>query len=134
MTLCRFEKPVFEDLLRRTPVLMKRLLSKTSDDLDAARDWMVLLGSKTAREKVAGFLSMMVRRAIQKNGLPAEDGVTMTIPLPRGQLANYIGLTGETTSRQFTRLKQDGIITVPSQRDVRIPSLANLFREARELG
>jgi CRP/FNR family transcriptional regulator len=47
-------------------------------------------------------------------------------------LANYIGLTLETTSRQFTQLKQDGVITLPSQRDVYIPNLANLFKEASE--
>jgi len=132
ITLCRFEKPVFERLLSESPAIMFRLLSKTSDDLDAARDWMLLLGRKTAREKVAGFLSMLVRRAIQQNGMPAGDGATIALPLSRGDLANYIGLTLETTSRQFTLLKQDGIIALPSQRDVHVPSLANLFKEASE--
>ena len=132
VTLCRFEKPVFERLLSQSPAIMQRLLSKTCDDLDAARDWMLLLGRKTAREKVAGFLSMLVRRAIQRNGMPAGDGATIALPLSRRDLANYIGLTIETTSRQFSQLKQDGVIGLPSQRDVHIPNLARLFREASE--
>jgi len=134
VTLCRFEKPVFEDLIRRSPALLRRLLTKTCDDLDAARDWMLLLGRKTAREKVAGFLSMLVQRAVQQNGHPAKDGVTLSIPLLRKDLANYIGLTVETTSRQFTQLKQDGVIDLTSQKDIHIPDLAALFREAKELG
>ncbi len=132
VTLCRFEKKIFEGLLAKSPAIMARLLSKTSDDLDAARDWMLLLGRKSAREKVAGFLSMLVRRAIQQNGMPAEDGATIALPLSRSDLANYIGLTLETTSRQFSQLKRDGVITLPSQRDVHIPNLANLFKEAAE--
>jgi len=123
---------VFERLLAGSPAIMSRLLSKTCDDLDAARDWMLLLGRKTAREKVAGFLSMLVRRAIQQNGMPAGDGATIALPLSRGALANYIGLTLETTSRQFSQLKQDGVIALPSKREVHVPSLANLFKEANE--
>lgn len=133
VTLCRFEKPVFEDLLKKSPAIMGRLLTKTSDDLDAARDWIVLLGRKSAREKVAGFLSMLVRRAIQKNGMPAGDGAEISLPLSRGDLANYIGMTLETTSRQFSQLKRDGVIGFTEQRNVHIPNLANLFREAGEL-
>lgn len=132
VTLCRFEKRVFEQLLTNSPALMSRLLTMTSDDLDAARDWMLLLGRKTAREKVAGFLSMLVRRNIQQGGMPPGNGLTLSLPLTRSDLANYIGLTIETTSRQFTQLKNDGVIRLPSQRDVHIPSLADLFREASE--
>ncbi|MCL4161351.1 UNVERIFIED_CONTAM: hypothetical protein GTU68_018257 [Idotea baltica] len=132
VTLCRFEKPVFERLLKTSPALMTRLLTMTSDDLDAARDWMLLLGRKTAREKVAGVLSMLARRSIQFNGTPTGHGVTISLHMSRSELANFIGLTLETTSRQFTQLKQDGVIALPSQRDVHIPSLARLFREANE--
>jgi CRP/FNR family transcriptional regulator len=132
ITLCRFEKPVFERLLAQSPALMTSLLSKTCDDLDAARDWILLLGRKTAREKVAGFLSRLIRRAIQKNGMPAGNGTTVALPLTRGDLANYLGMTLETTSRQFSQLKQEGVIALPSPREVHIPNLAQLFREANE--
>ena len=133
ITLCRFAKPVFEDLLRTSPTLLKRLLEKTSDDLDAARDWMLLLGCKTAREKVAGFLSMLVRRSVHESKMSPSDGMTVMMPLPRKDLANYTGLSVETTSRQFTRLREDGVIELPSAREIRVPNLARLFREAREI-
>jgi len=59
VTLCRFEKQVFSTLLSRSSLMMQRMLAMTSDDLDAARDWILLLGRKTARERVAGFLSLL---------------------------------------------------------------------------
>lgn len=131
--LCRFEKPVFEQMLVQSPAIMTRLLAMTSDELDAARDWMLLLGRKTAREKVAGFISKLARRAIQQQGMSAADGATLALPLSRSELADYIGLTIETTSRQFSLLKREGIISMPTPRDVHVNNLASLFREAGEL-
>ena len=53
----------FERILKDTPALEKRLLEMTLDELDAARDWMLLLGRKTAQEKIATFLTILARRA-----------------------------------------------------------------------
>jgi len=77
-------------------------LEITLDELDAARDWMLLLGRKTARERLASFFELLALRA-----QPALDvGVNRQIELPlsREETANYLGLTLETVSRQLSQL------------------------------
>ena len=63
--LCLFTRARFERILKETPALEKRLLEMTLDELDAARDWMLLLGRKTAQEKIATFLTILARRAAE---------------------------------------------------------------------
>ena len=87
----------------------------TLDELDAAREWMLLLGRKTAREKIASLLAIIARRdaALQP---AAEPGVLVfDLPLTREQMADYLGLTLETVSRQMSALKKDGVISLRGQ-------------------
>ena len=53
LLMCCFRKKPFEEMMGRTPHIGQRLLEMTLDELDAAREWMLLLGRKTAREKIA---------------------------------------------------------------------------------
>ena len=108
VTLCCFDRVAFEKLVIHTPHLAQRLMEIALDELDAARDWMLLLGRKTAREKIATFLEMLVRRQnVQGLDGPAPD---LALPLTREEIANYLGLTLETVSRQITQLKNQSIV------------------------
>ena len=62
VTLCRFQRAPFEKLLTSSPNIGPRLLQMTLDELDAAREWMLLLGRKTAREKIASLLAIIASR------------------------------------------------------------------------
>jgi CRP/FNR family transcriptional regulator len=53
IVMCCFRKKPFEEMMARTPHIAQRLLEMTLDELDAAREWMLVLGRKTAREKIA---------------------------------------------------------------------------------
>ena len=88
------------------------------DELDAARDWMLLLGRKTAREKIASFMLMVAKRT----KLPEDSGDAgrIELPLTREAMADYLGLTLETVSRQVSSLKRDGIIRLDGKRGVDI--------------
>jgi CRP/FNR family transcriptional regulator len=130
VTLCVFQRRPFEGLLRDKPVLEKRLLEMTLDELDAAREWLLLLGRKTAREKVASFVLMLARREIASGR--ARRDVQVELPLTRAEIAEYLGMTIETVSRQFTRLRADGVIAFESTRSLRLPDLARLEAEAGE--
>ncbi len=68
LQLCCFRRVPFQDLLSSTPHVGQRLLEMTLDELDAAREWMLLLGRKTAREKIASFLSIIARRDATAQG------------------------------------------------------------------
>ena len=133
VTVCRFERQTFERLVRDTPAIATRMLAMTLDELDAARELAVVLGRMTAREKVASFIVSLARRlaALDRGAAPA-GGVTIELPLSREQIADHLGLTIETTSRQFTALKKEGLIALPNGRTVMIPDFQLLTLETGE--
>ncbi|PYE83734.1 transcriptional regulator FnrL [Pseudoroseicyclus aestuarii] len=133
VTLCRFECATFERLLRETPHLATRLLTMTLDELDAARDWAVVLGRMTARERVAAFLVSLARRQARlSHQAEPTRAIALALPLSREAIADHLGLTIETTSRQFTALRKAGAIETPSTRLVQIPDFERLALEAGE--
>ncbi|WP_120501931.1 transcriptional regulator FnrL [Roseovarius sp. EL26] len=134
MTLCCFRKKPFEQLMTATPHIAQRLLEMTLDELDAAREWMLVLGRKTAREKIASLLCIIARRnaALQKN-MP-EDKIVFDLPLTREAMADYLGLTLETVSRQISALKRDGVISLEGKRHVSVPDFGRLLQEAGDDG
>tara|TARA_R110000787_G_scaffold196504_2_gene307920 strand:- start:1817 stop:2461 length:645 start_codon:yes stop_codon:yes gene_type:complete len=121
--LCCFERDPFEKLVDETPHISQRLMELALDELDAARDWMLLLGRKTAREKIATFIELLARRSNTDS-----QGRIGTLPLPmtRDQIANYLGLTLETVSRQFNALKKEGVIDFSDRRTMTIMDLPAL--------
>jgi CRP/FNR family transcriptional regulator len=121
MELCSYPKKQFEAIIRKDPDLEHRLFSITLHELDTAQEWMLLLGRKTAREKVASFLLMLSKRSPLLNCPHQEQGEKQTavskiiveIPVTRSDIADYLGLTMETVCRQITHLKKDGVIDLP---------------------
>lgn len=135
--ICTFPRARFEELLHRYPDLEQRLLSHTLDELDAAREWMLLLGRKTAGEKVATFLLHLARRQSQlgcgqvefsTDEENKEAPVRFVLPMTRADMADYLGLTIETVSRQITRLKKAGVIDIVNNRQVTVTNRAGLDR------
>jgi CRP/FNR family transcriptional regulator, anaerobic regulatory protein len=128
--ICTFPNAAFERLVGEYPGLQQRLFQHTLDELDAARDWMLLLGRKTAEEKVASFLYMLARRGLMT---PCEHKNTLRtssfeLPLTRSDMADYLGLTIETVSRQLTRLKTSNVIRLSTNRLIIVPDLERLAR------
>ncbi|MEO0999637.1 MAG: Crp/Fnr family transcriptional regulator [Pseudomonadota bacterium] len=130
VTLCTFRKSDFERLLAQTPSLERRLLELTLDELDAAREWMLLLGRKTAREKIATLLAILARRDAALRKTEPADGMSFVLPIQRGAMADYLGLTIETVSRQISALRRDQVIALEDTRRIRVPSYARLVEEA----
>ncbi len=130
--LCLFQRQPFETLLRETPQLEKRLLDMTLTELDAAREWLLLLGRKTARERIATFLMALAGRARRAApaGLPEGGPFCFALPLTRGEMAEYLGLTIETVSRHMTRLRAEGVLAFSDARSVSVPDLDALAAEA----
>ncbi|MBM3619049.1 MAG: cyclic nucleotide-binding domain-containing protein [Alphaproteobacteria bacterium] len=91
-----------EDLIRDDPDLGGELMTSLLSSLDRARDHLVLLGRKSAREKIAAFLLDIAER------LSGDDH--FELPMQRGDIADHLGLTIETVSRTLTRMARDGLI------------------------
>lgn len=129
VTLCCFRRKPFETLMVETPHVSERLLDMTLDELDAAREWMLILGRKTAREKIASLLSIIARRETAI-GISMQTGpIIVDLPLTREAMADYLGLTLETVSRQISALKREGVIVLDGKRRIRIPDMHQLILE-----
>jgi CRP/FNR family transcriptional regulator len=120
--LCKFPRERFQRFLGENPHMEHRLLGMASNELAAAQDQMLLLGRKTAIERVASFLVSLSDRGAAR-GRPASP---LPVPMTRGEIADYLGLTIETVSRAFTRLRKQGLIVLETVDLVRIPDLENL--------
>ncbi len=126
VTLCCFQRKPFERLIAATPHISERLLEMSLDELDAAREWMVLLGRKTAREKIATFVEMLMRR--QFLGRKAQSEQALDMPLTRDDIANYLGLTLETVSRQLNAMKKEGILRFTDRRRFEVADFRALHK------
>jgi CRP/FNR family transcriptional regulator len=119
---CRFSRPKLKGLLTDFPGLERRLLEVAANELVAAQEQMLLLGRKTARERLASFL--LARAA--PDAPCATPPERITLPMTRGDIADYLGLTIETVSRTLSRLRTDRLIEIPTINDVVIRNRAAL--------
>ncbi len=134
LVMCCFRKKPFEEMMATTPHIAQRLLEMTLDELDAAREWMLLLGRKTAREKIASLISIIARRDAALLLRRPAGMLSVDLPLTREEMADYLGLTLETVSRQISALKRDGVISLAGNRHVTIPDIDRLLEEAGDDG
>lgn len=124
MALCSFPRAIVDQMTNEVPELGRLLLRRALNELDEARDWMAALGRKTASEKVASFLLMFAGH-IGPSRSPA-DPISFDLPLTRGEIADFLGLTIETVSREFSRLRVDGAIRIVNKRHISLASIALL--------
>ncbi|MDP1631017.1 MAG: helix-turn-helix domain-containing protein [Caulobacter sp.] len=125
-TACRFSRKSYRKLLAELPDLEAALLERTSDELAAAHNQILLLGRKTAVERLATFLADLAARGRRAGG----DGKIVHLPMTRAEIADYLGLTTETVSRVTTRLKTRGVIRLLTLHSLRIENPRELARLA----
>ena len=111
---CRFDRGKLRALLDDFPLMEKRLLEVAANELVAAQEQMLLLGRKTARERLASFLLSQSRQGLPCGHMRGR----FTLPMTRNDIADYLGLTMETVSRTLTRLRNEGLIEIAVQSDV----------------
>jgi len=126
---CRFPRRKMDQLFKDLPMLEKKLLGAATQELDAAHDQILLLGRKTARERLASFLVGLWRRLGGSDDHPAP----VALPMGRGDIADFLGLTIETVSRTFTGLRRDGLIFLPDASHLVIRRPKDLARIAEGL-
>ena len=130
--LCCFPYSGFERMLYDFPGLKLRLMEQTLDELDTALDWMVLLGRKTAEERVASLLLMLAQRAAQGSDCEADSSGprALDLHLKREEIGDFLGLTYETVCRQMTKLKEQGLIVMNGRRRIVVPDVSVLAKAA----
>jgi CRP/FNR family nitrogen fixation transcriptional regulator len=111
-------RPALETLASQNGDVARRLLELTTDSLRRCQDHVLMLGRRTACERVAALLLDLAERT----GAEA----LLDVPMTRQDMADYLGLTIETVSRTFTQFQHDGLIALPTTRKV-------LLRDRRAL-
>lgn len=106
--LCQFSRLGFSDMLDDKPRMLRRLMSMASHELALAQEQMVVLGRRTAEEKIAAFLIGMRKRYARIHG----PSVHVPLPMTRLDIGDYLGLTVETVSRMMTRMAREKTIVI----------------------
>lgn len=132
LLLCCFPKSDFESLMQEHPCLEEALLRRALDQLDLAREWMFTLGRKTAQEKIASLLFLIAERLARPGRKRAcvEMPIEFDLPLSRTEMADCLGLTHETVSRELRGLRERGVIDTRGRRTLVLPHLETLERLA----
>jgi CRP/FNR family transcriptional regulator len=106
----------------KDPALAMKLYDTLASELATTRDLLLTTGQRSALERVAGFLLALSRR----NGRNDDDALSIELPMTRMDIGDFLGLTIETVSRTFTKLKQLGLIELPHCSQVRLQDVRAL--------
>lgn len=115
-SFCRIERRKLDGLLRRYPVMERRLLDMALQELAATQDQLVTVGRRSAEARVASFL-LGLEAAHRRRG-PVPDPIPM--PMTRSDIGDFLGLTLETVSRTFTAFKKQKWIEEPAHQRLRL--------------
>lgn len=105
--LCWFSRNRFDGFVEEQPEMERELYRLAAHELAAAQQQMVLLGRKTAAERVATLFVTLLNRAEKAGG---ERLRMVDLPMSRSDIADYLGLTKETVSRVLALLKTKRLI------------------------
>ena len=119
-TVVRYPRHKVEALAWQEPRVGRRLLAMACQGLSAAQQKLVLLGRKTAEERIATFLLDLAERIGQAG--------RVSLPMSRADIGDHLGLTMETVSRGLSQLRNEGIIALENSHQVVIRN-----REALEV-
>lgn len=115
-SFCKIERRRLDGLLRRHPVMERRLLDMCLAELAATQDQLVTVGRRSAEARVASFL-LGLEEAYRRRG-PLPDPLAM--PMTRSDIGDFLGLTLETVSRTFTAFKKAKWIEEPAHQKLRL--------------
>lgn len=104
--VCHFPHRYLDAIAADCPGVKDRLIARGQTEYHKAQDHIVLLGKKTAEERVESLLRMVAKSI----GRDSEDAIDTPLPMPRQDIADYLGLRLETLSRTLAALKKKGAI------------------------
>jgi CRP/FNR family transcriptional regulator len=118
-------------VLERSSDLFRRLSARLQTQLCAMHEHAMLLGRKTALERVASFVMHFVpgRGGYGCQGPRGGDNaINVKLGMTRQEIADYLGLTIETVSRAFSELRRRGIVTIDKQEQVRVNDICRVCK------
>ena len=119
---CRIERVRLDTLLRRYPLMERRVLDLCLSELAATQEHLVTVARRSAEARVASFL-LGLSEVHRRRGISQPD---LPMPMTRGDIGDFLGLTLETVSRTFTAFKRSGWIAEPGGQKLRILDMPTL--------
>lgn len=112
--ICAFPRAEFEALLFQSPDLERAVLLNITNELDRAREWLIILSNHKIVGRIAGFLLLMCSRFRDIDHIlqPSPEGIEVKIPISRDDLAHLLGTRPESISRSLHSLGDQGIIEI----------------------
>ena len=110
-----FERPAFERILSAAPEAERLFIVNVLDELDAAREWILVLAGPRAVQRVASFLLILARRKLRERRIEAKANAQVSaveVAISRTDLAHYLGTRPETLSRSLHELQSQGVIRI----------------------
>ena len=129
--MCRFGRGRFDDFVEEHPELERQLYSLAAHELAAAQAQMVLLGRKSAAERLATFFLDLAQR---RERVEKQNVAVIDLPMSRSDIADYLGLTKETVSRVLAQLKRRRLIRLVTLNRIEILDREGLDAIAQGLG
>lgn len=127
--VCRVPMTAMREMRQKFPQLERKLLQRTCMELAMAQDTGLLLARLQPSERLANFLLRLWERAADHK----DDADTVYLPMGRGDIADHLGLTMETVSRTFTKLRQQQLIALPQLHVVQILDFKGLKQLAGDI-
>ena len=119
---CVFNQKILDKYLDENPILAKELLHKTSFELTLAQDRLTVLGKLNAAERLVKFL---LNISEQRNRIGWKNN-PISLPMTRQDVADYLGITIETVSRELTNLKTSNIIKIITSKQIYLSNTEEL--------
>ena len=120
------ERIAFEDILKKNLAAERLLLLNVLDEIDAAREWILLLGCHRVVERVASYLLILCRRKMRLTQAPKQNSqgpLRIRIAIRRSDLAHYLGARVESLSRAFHELEARGALRIVDANNFEIVDL-----------
>ena len=124
--LIAFATDAFLDVAQTDPAVLRWVLTRSLQALHRSRTRMMQLGHKSARQRIADFLVSMAERMADGNSATCR----LMLPMSRRDIGDSLGLTIETVSRQFTELREAGLIETRGRSLVQLLDLGALAQAA----
>jgi len=124
-SLCEIPFDELESLSHGIPSLQKQLLKIMSREILHDHNLLMMLGKKSAEERLASLLLSLSNRLLQRGFSAHEFNLSMS----RNDIGNYLGLAVETVSRLFRRFREQGVLTV-DRRSIQIHDMQKLKEAA----
>ena len=119
---CVFDQKILDKYLDENPILAKELLNKTSFELTLAQDRLTVLGKLNAGERLVKFL---LNISEQRNRIGWKNN-PISLPMTRQDIADYLGITIETVSRELSNLKTSNIIKIITSKQIYLSNIEEL--------